>query len=185
MDDFEAHLDVGRSKVHDPVSVAAYLADLFPYIDRVVSEWWSTQGEDGVGTEGSEQVMRWRTVEELVPHFVKVRMQERKVYVDEGYKAIMSDDTTDLMAAVAEHEEVRKVRERLRLDERSVASSECACCGIPSDSRVFGSLAYETHLFESSVGQNFAMRGRSRAEYSTLSTDPRIEHACGTSTPRL
>ena len=81
-------LKLGRSQIADPVSVAAYLSDLFPNLENLESDWdfeddidepcWTEEEREEI-RRGAAVRERWNDVEwHLMPAFLKVREQERR-----------------------------------------------------------------------------------------------------------
>ncbi|KAI0754858.1 hypothetical protein C8Q80DRAFT_1141470 [Daedaleopsis nitida] len=88
-----AALNVGRSKIEDPLLVAKFLSDVFQELCEVESRWpydvddWEDDADDvDVARILSERQFcdRWERVSELVKQFGKVRAQERTWAVEHG-----------------------------------------------------------------------------------------------------
>ncbi|KAI0712292.1 hypothetical protein C8Q76DRAFT_797162 [Earliella scabrosa] len=77
-------LDVGRSKVADPVGVASFFSDVFPELEFIDTRWLSREDSELGDEEGDEIINeemenheRWMEVEGLIREFYEVRTQER------------------------------------------------------------------------------------------------------------
>ncbi|KAI0720573.1 hypothetical protein C8T65DRAFT_633583 [Cerioporus squamosus] len=77
-------LSVEYGRVTDPAFVAGFLADCFPQCHRVYSEW-SPAVADANPYWNYHKAM-WDEVRRLIPHFVKVRTQERRRAAMAGLK---------------------------------------------------------------------------------------------------
>ena len=76
-------MHVGDSRIHDPVSVAAFLSDICPKV-RYIGHVWRTRydvedEEDLEADVEDEEDMydKWDSVMDFLPHFVRTRKQER------------------------------------------------------------------------------------------------------------
>jgi len=72
------HIDVGHSKIMDPVPIAAALSDIFPYLEEIDTAW--PHEDDGTRDwkeEDYEMRRRWERVQNLVLYFSNARAQER------------------------------------------------------------------------------------------------------------
>ncbi|KZT74788.1 hypothetical protein DAEQUDRAFT_807107 [Daedalea quercina L-15889] len=76
-------LDVGDSRIHDPVEVASFLSDVCPKLWYIGSLWRSAEEiedneEEGVDTTDEEDMHdKWDSVTDYVPQFALIRTQER------------------------------------------------------------------------------------------------------------
>jgi hypothetical protein len=68
------HLDVGDSRISDPLWVAAFISGVFSNLDFVECSY---HGLTTAREEAREFESRWSTVQELIPVFRAVRVQER------------------------------------------------------------------------------------------------------------
>ncbi|KAH9937521.1 uncharacterized protein B0H18DRAFT_971036 [Fomitopsis serialis] len=79
----EMEFNIGDSPIHDPIEVASFLSDICPGLWYIGSLWrdGNDVDEDEEGGEedddDGEMYGRWDMVTQYLPHFAKVRMQER------------------------------------------------------------------------------------------------------------
>jgi len=80
----EMEFNIGDSPIHDPIEVASFLSDICPGLWYIGSLWRDrndVNSDDDGGDEDEdddgEMYERWDMVTHYLPHFAKVRMQER------------------------------------------------------------------------------------------------------------
>ncbi|KAI0769992.1 hypothetical protein C8Q74DRAFT_1202082 [Fomes fomentarius] len=100
-------LNVGQSKIEDPVGVASILSDIFPGLVEIEHDWpheesaWEDEENEITGEE-RERILaeavytnRWQDVAStLLPKFVRVREQERNWARANGRKVAAASDIT-------------------------------------------------------------------------------------------
>ncbi len=92
-------LSVQYGRVADPAFVAGFLADCFPQCQIVFSEWGPAAA--GADLHWVYQMVMWKKVGRLIPHFVKVRAQERRGAAMAGLRVREPANLEDVLEYVA------------------------------------------------------------------------------------
>ncbi|RDX53399.1 hypothetical protein OH76DRAFT_1218606 [Lentinus brumalis] len=92
-------LSVQYGRVADPAFVAGFLADCFPQCQIVYSKWGPAAA--GADLHWVYHMVMWKKVGRLIPHFVKVRAQERRGAAMAGLKVREPANPEDVLEYVA------------------------------------------------------------------------------------
>ena len=80
-------IGVHYGRITNPAFVAGFLADCFPQCTRVYSSWPLSREEDAVADPNADMYARmWFNVCNTLPHFAKIRAQERAAIEKAGRK---------------------------------------------------------------------------------------------------
>ena len=124
------YMHVGASPIRDPVTVAAYLSDIFPLLNNI-----STHPLDrDLAVDNHEALMQWRRaadmhlmrwicVQRLVARFAQVRDDERWSGFVAGARSVLEAEgwdtgDADILGKALESERVREVADAFARDER-------------------------------------------------------------------
>lgn len=80
-------LDVGYSRLSDPMPIAAFLSDVFPWLEDVTSAWstsllYGLEPDERRDAESLKE--RWDEVSWMIPSLAQVREEERNWVMDHG-----------------------------------------------------------------------------------------------------